>query len=303
MRLAEYVLYGRMRLLVILQYPLLTLPVSAAFDQEEDTGSYQGGATYHGQGVGPANVVVLPIGHPVPSVTPGTEYDHRYDAADSSQGQIASGRPQKQLELVVLPGTAGVRDGQEATDQQQRQAQREEELRGDEEVWQQYVMDDVVLLLEHPPAAVESGVVQMTRILEPLEAHLPQTWKRVDRVTLARDTEASQTLVPLSHALTYHVLILEVRSGLCLVLPILTNCGLSSFPSVSNQLGVVKAITTRMNATAVHATAVLPVFVFPIAPVVPCSTRNLRIRDDGAKRNSTCCHSYVRTASCAVLSV
>lgn len=54
----------------------------------------------------------------------------------------------------------------------------------------------------------------------------------------------------------------------CAILPILTNCGLSSFPSVSSQLGVVNAITIRTNATAVHMTAALPVLVFPITQIV-----------------------------------
>lgn len=58
-----------------------------------------------------------------------------------------------------------------------------------------------------------------------------------------------------------------------LILPILTNCGLSSLPSVSNQLGVVNAITTRTNATAVHIAAALPVLVFPIA--YDCHSRYL----------------------------
>lgn len=67
------------------------------------------------------------------------------------------------------------------------------------------------------------------------------------------------------------------------LLPILTNCGFSNFPSVSNQLGVVNAITTRTNATAVHAAATLPVLVFPIALSIVVQHRGV-IRDDREAR-------------------
>lgn len=38
-------------------------------------------------------------------------------------------------------------------------------------------MYDVILLLKHPPTAIESGVVEMTWVLEPLETYLPETCK------------------------------------------------------------------------------------------------------------------------------
>ncbi|EZA61196.1 hypothetical protein X777_08408, partial [Ooceraea biroi] len=41
---------------------------------------------------------------------------------------------------------------------------------------------NVVFLLEHPPAAVEPGVVEVTRVLESLEAHLPETCNDVRRL-------------------------------------------------------------------------------------------------------------------------
>jgi len=144
-------------------------------------------------------------------------------------------------------------------------------------------MYDVVLLFEYPPTAVESGVVEMTRILESLEAHLPETCKgRWTCMDIHRETRrrknwqlaifALRTIIrvirpPAYSSTSKDHLTDSARkaSGNALILPILTNCGLSSLPSVSSQLGVVKAITTRTNATAVHATAILPVFVFPMA--------------------------------------
>lgn len=79
----------------------------------------------------------------------------------------------------MMTRATGVQYSQETSYQQQGHAQREEELRGDEEIRQKYVVYDVILLLEHPPTAIESGVVEMTRILEPLEAHLPETCKNI----------------------------------------------------------------------------------------------------------------------------
>jgi len=77
----------------------------------------------------------------------------------------------------MMTRATGVQNSQETSYQQQGQAQREEELRSDEEIGQKYVMYDVILLLEHPPTSIESGVVEMTRILESLETHLPETCK------------------------------------------------------------------------------------------------------------------------------
>jgi len=75
----------------------------------------------------------------------------------------------------MMTRATSVQNSQETSYQQQGQAQCEEELRSDEEIGQKYVMYDVILLLEHPPTSIESGVVEMTRILESLETHLPKT--------------------------------------------------------------------------------------------------------------------------------
>lgn len=58
-------------------------------------------------------------------------------------------------------------------------------------------------------------------------------------------------------------------------LPIFTNFGCSSCPSVSSQLGVVNAIRTKINATAVHAAAVNPVLdLLMIFRTLDSPTRN-----------------------------
>lgn len=168
-------LNGRVRFLLLVQYSLLLLPVPTSLDQEEDTSGDQDHAAHDRQGEGPTDVVVLPIGHPIPAVASGAEYNHGYNAAHPRQSQVAAGRPQEQLILVVQARAAGVQNGQETSDQQQGHAQREEELRGDEEIGQKYVVYDVILLLEHPPAAIESRVIEMTWILKSLETYLPET--------------------------------------------------------------------------------------------------------------------------------
>lgn len=176
--LIRYVLDRCVRFLLLVQYSLLLLPVPSSLDQEQSSRGHEGETAHNGQSVRPADVVVLPVGHPVASVASGAENNDRNDTADSGQSQVATGCPQQQQKLVVMTGATGVQNGQEASDQQQSQTKREEELRGDEEVWQKYVVYDVIFLFEHPPASVESGVVEMTRILETVETHLPKTCER-----------------------------------------------------------------------------------------------------------------------------
>lgn len=75
----------------------------------------------------------------------------------------------------MLTRATSIQNSQETSYQQQGEAQREEELRGDEEIGQKHVVYDVILFLKHPPTSIESGIIEMTWILESLETHLPET--------------------------------------------------------------------------------------------------------------------------------
>lgn len=93
-------------------------------------------------------------------------------------------RKQQQHISIVVPFAAQERHRHQTGDQHQRKAQRVEELRGNEEAGQQVVVDDVVLLLEHPHAAGESGVVESMDVLEVVQTHRPQSWNIINRYSI-----------------------------------------------------------------------------------------------------------------------
>lgn len=167
-------LNGAVPVVLLAQYPLDLLPESPRLHQKQYPGSQQDETADHSQGERPARMIVLPIGHPVPAVAVHTEYDDSDDAADRGQGEIGAGGPEQQLVLGVLTRAAGVEGREEATDEQESQAESEEELGGHEEVRQDDVVDDVVILLEDPPAAVEARVVHEAWVAEAVEADLPE---------------------------------------------------------------------------------------------------------------------------------
>lgn len=158
-----------------LEFPV---PLPSRFDKEQRPGRDQQNRTDRCQRERPTEIVVLPVRHPIPSVSVRPEGDHCDAAADARDYQIRPDAQQEDYVLVVVLAAEAVEPGQEGGDEEEGHAEGEEELGGYEEGGEEEVVDYVVFFFEDPPAARESRVVVVAEVFEVDEAHLPQPCKQ-----------------------------------------------------------------------------------------------------------------------------
>ena len=130
----------------------------------------------HGQGKGPAHVVVLPMRHPVTTIASCSENDHRDQTTGGGEEEQRGLGEQEHDIQVIVPGHEQEDAHEEASDEAQGEADGEQELHGHEEGREQQIVDHGVFVVKDPSTPVKGLVVEVVGLNEIVEAHLPESW-------------------------------------------------------------------------------------------------------------------------------